>query len=85
MLLVAVCAAAVVSAFLWRLMRRLVLGIALACAVVWFVAKIPSTNANLVSYRLLVGLFGHVIATSIQHGVAQYVHWGRGMLAHHHL
>lgn len=85
MLLVAVLAAFFVSVLVWRLMRRVFVILAVLAAAAVAVRYIPSHNANLAAYRLLMGLVGHLAATSIHQGLAEYLHWGQHFWAQHHL
>lgn len=85
MVLVAVMAIFLVSVAFWRLMRRILVILAVLAAAAFVVSRIPSGSTNLHAYRVLLALVGHVTAVSVRQGLAQYIHWGQTLLTHQHL
>lgn len=82
MLVVAFGVAFIISAFIWRIARRIFLMAALIITVAALVAHIPYQGHNLESYRIILGLAGHAVLKSVRHGVLQYEHWGRQILSY---
>jgi hypothetical protein len=74
-LLVTILAAVFIGTLLWRIMRRIVLLVALGAVCVVLTTHLPLHSQSLSSFQLLLSLIGHVGAQSIRHGIGQYGQW----------